>query len=302
MNHAKKPSKLHARAWFGLALVFVLAGAVRAQEAQGVMPFSGEPDTYQRPEKRIFPLLGEKAKARGKQLPPPFGVMAITNWMDSDWQFMSASVGLGGSNPISLDAAANATMDLQIQTNGVKADLWVLPFLDLMAGVGRVDADVQLGLRDIPLYFDVGNGFVLGDAIIPMEFTGEYYSFGTVIAGAYKRMYGAMDMSWVKTRLGGNASLSADGFWTFTAAPKFGYNAGLSQVYIGARYISKNERYKGTVNLPSGNPLTFDVEVNTDSWVGNFGIRTIIRNRWEILMESAMGKRYQITGGVGYRW
>ena len=99
-----------------------------------------------------------------------------------------------------------------------------------------------------------------------------------------------------------NASLSADGFWTFTAAPKVGYNAGLSQVYVGARYISKNERYKGTVPLPSGNDLTFDVNVKTDSWVGNFGIRTVIRQHWELLMESALGKRYQITGGLGYRW
>lgn len=276
-----------------------------ASSTPAKMPFSSEPDTHERSQKRIFPLLGEKARERGRELPPPFGVMYVTNWMDSDWRFTSASVSLGNSPYINLDAAANATMDLQIQTNGFKADLWLFPFMDLMIGAGKVDVDAQLGLRDIPIYFDpaLGGGTtVLGDKIIPMEFGGNYYSFGTVLAGAYKRLYAAADMSWVKTELQGDASLSADGFWTFTAAPKIGYNAGLSQIYVGARYISKNEHYFGTVPLSNGQKLNFDVNVRTSSWVGNFGLRTVIRKHWEILMESALGTRYQITGGVGYRW
>jgi hypothetical protein len=177
--------------------------------------------------------------------------------------------------------------------------------MDVMIGGGKVDVDAQLGLRDIPIYFDpaLGGGTtVRGDKIIPMKFGGDYYSVGTVLTGVYKRFYGAVDMSWVKTMLQGDASLSADGFWTFTASPKIGYNAGLSQIYVGARYISKNEHYFGTVPLAGGQKLGFDVNVKTDSWVGNFGLRTVIRKHWEILMESALGNRYQITGGVGYRW
>lgn len=267
-----------------------------AEVAQGTLPFSDQPDTFARPEP-LFPLLGDKARARGRELPPPFGVMVVTNWMDSDWKFTRASVGLDANPGVVLDAAQNATMDLQIKTTGLKADLWVLPFLDLMVGAGTVDVDAQLGLRDIPLDLNTR-----GDAIVPMEFGGSYYSFGGVLAGAYQRFYAACDFNWLKTELDGDADLSSDGFWTFTAAPKIGYNAGLSQVYLGARYISKNENFKGTVPLPSGNDLTFDVNVETESWAANFGMRTVLRQRWELLMESAMGKRYQITGGVGYRW
>jgi hypothetical protein len=291
------------------ALLFLVSFTAVAEEAvpppppaQGTMPFSGEPDTYQRPEKRIFPLWSEKAKARGRELPPPFGVMVLTNWMNSDWDFERALVSLGGSNPISLDAAQDATMNLETQTTGIKADLWVLPFLDLMVGFGDVNVDADLGLRNIPVDFDPGRGFTRADAIIPMHFNGTYYSFGTVLAGAYRRLYGAVDASWVKTELESQVNLSSSGFWTFTAAPKIGYNAGLSQIYIGARYISKNEHYSGTVPLASGNDLGFDVKVKTDSWVANGGIRAVIREHWEVLSEIAMGKRYQITAGVGYRW
>jgi hypothetical protein len=294
-------------AWLIAMTIALTASVAIAADSTGVesglVPFSEDPDvTYKK--KQLFPLWKDKLKASQlRRLPPPYGVMLITNWMDSDWRFKSATVSLGGSNPISLDAAANATMDLNIGTTGIKGDVWVLPFLDVMGGFGRVDVDAQLGLRNIPLDWDAGSGYTYGDAIIPMTFDGTYYSVGFVVAGAYRHFYGAADVSWVKTDLSGDdASLSTSGFWTFTASPKFGYNAGLSQVYIGARYISKNEHYTGNINLPTGNPLAFDVMITTDTWAPNAGIRTIIQNHWEVLMEVAGGVRHQITGGVGYRW
>lgn len=275
-----------------------------ATVARGTQPFSDVPDTAY-VKKHFFPLLQDKLRARGismRNLPPPYGIMLINNWMDSDWRFQSAAVSLGGSNPITIDAAKDATMDLNIGTRGFKADVWVLPFVDVMGGYGDADIVAQLGLRNIPVDFDPGTGYTYADAIIPMEFNGTYYSLGLVVAYAYKHFYGAADLSWVKTSLEGSASLSTDGFWTFTAAPKVGYNAGLSQIYIGARYVSKNEHYEGTVPLPSGNPLGFDVRITTDTWAPNFGMRTVIQEHWEFLAEVAGDPRHQITVGVGYRW
>jgi hypothetical protein len=299
-------SSVH-RHLLAIAFLFALPAVALAADStavvKGTMPFSDEPDTAY-VKKHFFPLWQEKLQGRigARALPPPYGVMLLNNWMLSDWRFKSAAVSLGGSNPISLDAAANATMNLSIGTRGFKADLWLLPFLDLFAGGGDVDVEASLGLRDIPLHFDPGVGFVNGDAIIPMKFSGSYYSLGFVGAYAYKHFYGAMDASWVKTSLNGDASLSEDGFWTFTGAPKIGYNAGLSQLYIGARYVSKNEHYKGTVTLPNGNPLGFDVKITTDTWAPNAGMRTVIQKNWEFLIEVAGNPRHQITAGAGYRW
>jgi len=301
-NIRSRSALLLVAAWLALPSIALAADSEPVEK--GTVPFSDTPDTAY-VKKHMFPLWQEKLRAKGismNQLPPPYGVMLINNWMDSDWKFESAAISLGGSNPISLDAAANATMNLNIGTRGIKGDIWLLPFLDLMGGGGDVDVDVQLGLRDIPVSWSPGSGYTYADAIIPMKFTGSYYSFGFVLAYAYNHFYGAADMSWVKTSLNGNASLSADGFWTFTAAPKFGYNAGLSQIYVGARYVSKNEHYMGTVNLPSGDPLGFDVRIKTDTWAPNFGMRTVIQEHWEFLAEVAGNPRHQITVGGGYRW
>jgi len=308
-EHHMRPSRsLFRQTLTLLALLGAFPAMAHAADSlsaeQGTIPFSEQPDTVYA-KKHIFPLWQEKVK--GRSLPPAYGVMLINNWMDSDWRFDSAAVSLGGSNPISLDAAANATMDLNIGTRGLKADLWLLPFFNVFAGGGVVDIDVSLGLRDIPLSFDpdLGEGegdYVHGDVIVPMEFDGGYYSLGFVLAGAYRHFYGAVDASWVKTSLEGNASLDSEGFWTFTGAPKIGYNAGLSQIYIGARYVSKNEHYTGTVALASGNDLGFDVKITTDTWAPNFGMRTVILEHWEFLVEVAGDPRHQITVGAGYRW
>src|SRR5688572_12890199 len=109
-----------ASSLLSLSLWILLSSVARGQDAapapapaQGTMPFSSDSDTYQRPSKQIFPLFKEKlVKDPDRELPPPFGVMVLTNWMDSDWKFESAAVSLANSPYINLDAAANATMDL----------------------------------------------------------------------------------------------------------------------------------------------------------------------------------------------
>lgn len=294
--------------WLGRSGVLfgaLVSGLGAADEASSASVHSA-PAMVEPAKHRLFPLMSdrmrEQIQKRGRELPPPFGVMALGNWLDSDWDFISASISLSDSPYIEIPAGETATMDLQSTTTGFKADVWVLPFVDLMIGGGRVDVDSSLNLVDIPLSYNPGQGVVRGDKVVPLKFDGEYYSFGFVIAGAYRNFYGAIDASWIKTSLNGDASLSADGFWTLTVSPKIGYNTGMTQFYIGARYLSKNEHYIGTVALASGHTLGFDVQVDTASWAPNFGIRTVIREHWEILIECAFDTRHQVTGGVGYRW
>jgi hypothetical protein len=53
--------------------------------------------------------------------------------------------------------------------------------------------------------------------------------------------------------------------------------------------------------VPSGNDLGFDVQITTDTWAPNAGMRTVIQKHWEFLMEVAGEPRHQITVGAGYR-
>src|SRR5688572_7048439 len=240
MNLLRKTTERLGRC--ALLLVVLIVG-LKADEPVIASADEPAPGGIEPGKNRLFPLMTDKMrkhiKERARELPPPYGVMALGNWLDSDWDFIGASVSLSDSPYIEIPAGETATMDLQSTTKGFKADVWVLPFVDLMIGGGRADIDSSLSLIDIPISYTPGQGVVRGDKVVPLRFDGEYYSFGVVIAGAYKRFYGAIDASWIKTSLNGDASLSADGFWTLTVSPKVGYNAGMTQFYIGARYLSK---------------------------------------------------------------
>src|SRR6478752_3596665 len=165
MNLSRKNSKSFCLLGV-LAIALVTAG--RAEEpaaAPDAPPSSDVPATTEPAKEHFFPLFAEKLrmKERKFELPPPYGVMALTNWLDSDWKFTSASVSLEGSPYINLPAAEKATMDLQSSTTGVTADVGILPFLDFRVGGGRVDVDANLGLIDTPISYSPIGGVVRGD-------------------------------------------------------------------------------------------------------------------------------------------
>src|SRR6478609_7537011 len=117
MNLLRKNSKSKSFCLLGV-LAMGLAAAGRAEEpaaAPNAVPSSDAPAMEEPAPAHFFPLFADKLrlKERKFELPPPYGVMALANWLDSDWRFTSASVSLEGSPYINLPAAEKATMDLQ---------------------------------------------------------------------------------------------------------------------------------------------------------------------------------------------
>ncbi|MDV7145670.1 hypothetical protein R3X27_23550 [Tropicimonas sp. TH_r6] len=111
------------------------------------------------PYDRVFPLLGEEVVNRGYALPLPVGVslMSVNNIQEQHLSDLSVTLAKGADPSkddlketpfVSFDNVRSYTRSKQF-----KADLWVLPFLNIFATVGRldgkVDLDVLLDLADI---------------------------------------------------------------------------------------------------------------------------------------------------------
>lgn len=98
----------------------------------------------------LFPLWAEAARRRGAPLPLPFGV-GVVAVRDQEGVFgdsLSVRLAKGQAPPsdahlISVPAVTfdnvGSTKSLQL-----KADVWVLPFLNLFATVGKVEGDVAI--------------------------------------------------------------------------------------------------------------------------------------------------------------
>ena len=98
----------------------------------------------------MFPLWAEPARERGAPLPLPFGVgvVAVSDQEGVFGDHLSVRLAKGqvpapdaqliGVAPVSFDNVG-ATRSLQ-----VKADVWVLPFLNLFVSLGKVDGDIAI--------------------------------------------------------------------------------------------------------------------------------------------------------------
>jgi hypothetical protein len=271
-----------------------------------ILMFAGAPlAEAEEDTQHVFPLMKELVKDR-PNIPPPYGVAVVANWGDTDWQFTSASVGINDAN-VPAEFAANSSANIGISTVGAKADIWVLPFLNAFFVVGQAQADNQLLFRGAPLkVIPPGIGqpaqVVRGDVIVDFDMEGTFYTFGGVLTGGYKKFFATVDFSATRTNFGHKDAVTSDQSATYSVAPRVGYVVGLSQVWLGGRYFDYSTQFVGAIPIPSGPQFTFDVNLKTVSWNFTAGMRSVLKEHWEVMLEAGVGARHMITGSVGYRW
>jgi hypothetical protein len=254
----------------------------------------------------FFPLMKDLIKDR-PQVPPAYGVALAGNWVDTDWKFTSAAVGINDANVPAEQVAANSGANIRVGTVGVKADVWVLPFFNLFATVGNAEAKNQLVLRNAPIKFippGIGQPaqVVRGDVVVDFDLNGPYGTIGGVFAGGYKKFFASVDFSATNTNFGKKDLVHGEQSATYSVAARVGYAFGLSQIWLGGRYLDYSTHYYGNIPIPSGQNFAFDVGLKTASWNYSGGIRTVLQEHWEMLIEVGAGERHMITSTVGYRW
>jgi hypothetical protein len=109
---------------------------------------------------RRFPIGGQEVINRGYALPLPIGVSLIyvPNVQDQTITDLNLAIGKGAVPPDDVELrpfpAVNIDSTSDTESVQIKADVWVLPFLNVYATVGRVEGDasitVSIDLADAP--------------------------------------------------------------------------------------------------------------------------------------------------------
>ena len=109
---------------------------------------------------RLFPVGAEKLINRGYALPLPIGVsiIGVSNLQDQTITELNLALGKGAVPPVEVELrpfpAVNIDSTSDTQSAQIKADLWVLPFLNVYATLGKVTGDasvnVIIDLADAP--------------------------------------------------------------------------------------------------------------------------------------------------------
>jgi hypothetical protein len=281
--------------YFVLAIVVLLlhvAVPAHAQELTDV----GDDNTQSTDS--IFPLW--KSLLEGRKFLPPYGINLVLLDLSGQWDVKSFSASVNG-NPV---ASVSGSANVHPFTYGGRADVWVLPFLNVFAVFGGVKLNVRATGFDVPLGISgIPPEVIRGDVNLDLDFTGYYGGGGFVLSYAWQNYFAAADYSTVWTHLESSQSgVSGNELRTDTASIRLGYNAGAVQPYIGGRWVKKIDHFEGTVTGPDGLPLTFAVELRAPAWNYLVGMRSLIAGHFELLVEAGFGERTHGLVNLGYRF
>jgi hypothetical protein len=284
--------------YLALALVVIVLGASAPAGAQQSGPLEDLGDDNTPSSDSVFPLW--KSLLGDRKFLPPYGINLVLLDLSGQWDVKSFSASVGGNQIASVSGNAN----VHPFTYGGRADVWVLPFLNVFATFGGVKLNVRATGFDLPLGISgLPPEVIRGDVNIDLDFTGYYGGGGLVLMYAWQQFFTSVDYSTVWTHLESSQSgVSGSELRTDTASVRLGYNAGAVQPYIGARWVKKIDHFEGTVTGPGGQPLTFAVELQAPSWNYDAGIHAIIAGHYELIVEAGFGQRTHGLVNLGYRF
>ena len=281
-----------------LMIVLIVLGSSVPAHAQQGGPVVVVADKDAAGSDSFFPLW-KSLLPDGKFL-PPYGINLVLFDLSGKWDVENFSASVGDNEVASVAGSAH----VHPFTYGVRADVWVFPFLNVFVTAGGLKLDVGVTGLDLPLGI---TGFppevIRGDINFDLDFTGSYGGGGLVLMYRWRDIFGSADYSSVWTHLtSGESGVEGNELRTDTASFRVGYIAGPVQPYIGARWVKKIDHFEGTVDGPGNQPLTFAVDLRAPAWNYQVGIHSLIARKYELIVEAGFGERTHGLVNLGYRF
>lgn len=270
-----------------------------------------------------FPLWGQDVIDKGYSLPLPLGIDFLYVDIEQDLNLSDLSVGFNGGDKKYLDFVSFDNSFSDTKTAQVKFDLWLMPFMNLFASIGKVngDATVDVVLDGNLMLENMGEDCNtirlslacnrLKDQTITfgMDSNVDVRSFtlGTVLAGGWGNWFGALPLSWSMIEQKGFIA----GGLSFNASPRIGYsfalpNYGRLSLFSGGNYLASNLEVEGAIVIPeAGIDLTYTINQTTkDRWNGIVGFNWDINKKlsWSAEYNGFFGTRESFITGLTVRY
>ena len=272
-----------------------------------------------------LPFLAQSVIDKGYDLPLPYGVGFTYANVDQAQLLRSLEVGINGRPVIPFDFVAFDNARSESQSYSLKADAWLLPFMNVFAMVGKLNGeapmDVVLDGNGILDHLDISctgpppNPLcdVMTDRTfsfpIRTSFEGNLYGIGMTLATGWKGWFVAVPLNYTYADMQGSQTDGA----SFTATPRFGKTLNLGRngnlsLFVGGNYLDSDLTIDGLfeIDLPEGT-LSFDYIIdqeNKDKWNALLGFNWDINKRlsWSAEYNGFIGSRDAIITSINWRF
>ena len=243
------------------------------------------------PGRRLFPLGGNWARARGYRLPEPwgFGIVAAL----SSTQFRSADLAVAVSKGAAPPADAELTPLPAVTTSrlegdnnivGVKGDLWIFPGVNVFASLGKVTGtnhiDVAIDLDAVIPFPFCRPAKPCGTVPLPIEakVDNTAFTFGTLLVYGNEHWFVLGSIAKTISISHKERSDVRSTNLSLRAGPRFRIGQSYFVPYVGINYFKFRTRVRGVVAsgplFEDGDPVSmrYDVALETlHPWAGVTG-------------------------------
>ncbi len=136
-----------------------------------------------------------KDLAGDRDLPRPWGVGFDFYTMDQDYDIKSLTFDLPG---VSLGDPSKIDVTNEVEHYDLKADAWVLPFLNVFGLVGRVSIDTLVDFSQAEIMPPIPLG------ILPVSFDGTVWGGGFTLAYGTERWFTSVTTAFTSTNTSGD--------------------------------------------------------------------------------------------------
>jgi hypothetical protein len=252
----------------------------------------------------FFPLMHKfkaKAEAAGAQFPKPYGIAGSMYYQQQNMEITRIKIG-----NIEL-AEDNGVIDFDdsnikntVVSSQARADVWVLPFVNLYGMVGRVntfnDITLKINLNPPPGSPSQEDIELMRERTIA-NINGTVAGFGTVIAGGYGKMFANVNLTWAQTWLDEVNSIQK----SFVAFPMAGLTTKFANLFVGAIYQNTGQVNKGAFPGTNGQSVNYELRFSASRWNYTVGFNKSIGN-WSMVLMQGFGARTNSVVEVGYRF
>lgn len=269
-----------------------------------------------------LPFLADEVIARGYQLPKPYGVGVTYVNVDQQMSLTQLQVGFNGNGVKPYDFVAFDTPITSLKTLQVKADMWLLPFMNVFATVGKVTGDLhadvlidgntmleQLG-ENCQAFIKPISCRLLQDKLFTLPIRANVnpttYGVGTILASAWQDWFFTLPINVTWSQSSKNV---LDGR-SVTITPRVGHmihlpRLGRLSVFAGGNYLNSHNTVTGSLVSDGGFSLDYQVkQANVDRWNLVTGFNWDISSRLSLNVEynGFIGSRDAVITGLTVRF
>jgi hypothetical protein len=240
----------------------------------------------------------------GYELPLPFGVSAVYNYLSRDIEVTDVRVGVNGAALDSVSQFANFNARGTVNGALVKADAWLFPFLDVYLLLGYIynstDMNVQVTVpRPGPL--PGTRQFNITTKVVLDGFVG---GGGVTVAGGYRQFFVMADVNYTQTEMGFD-----DRFRALIASARTGWNGKVGPIplrlWVGGAYWDTKNTAKSTVDVPGVGAVRFEADQGPKNpWNMVVGISSSLHRHFDLFAEYGFspGDLVFFAGGLTFRF